>query len=336
MGVDRYHERNSQGITFEGTVKFLRYLTSMFSYLKCNVTNLESRRKILEEKGRCFLCLRSQHLCRNCLSGMHCFKCNGSHHTSICDAESASAAYKGKVSTGSQSDESSVTHTSSTGTLVNIGYSQSKGATLLHTAQACVVQPDEEIPSHQVRLVFDSGSQRSYITENLCDALKLPVVGKDSLLIKAFDHSDARLRVCNMVQVGIRTLDGMVVYIQAYAVPVICGPITNQPTKIAQDLFPHLHGLQMADASYGSDPLTVNMLPVADCYWTLVEGDMIKGGPSEPVAMATKLGYVLSGPVCGAVSDLSDFNTSLIATHVLKIATDDCSDTDLSADLRKF
>lgn len=29
-------------------------------------------------------------------------------------------------------------------------------------------------------------------------------------------------------------------------------------------------------------------------------------------------------------------NTSLIATHVLKIATDVCSDTDLSADLRKF
>lgn len=29
-------------------------------------------------------------------------------------------------------------------------------------------------------------------------------------------------------------------------------------------------------------------------------------------------------------------NTSLIATHVLKIATDVCSDSDLSADLRKF
>lgn len=98
-------------------------------------------------------------------------------------------------------------------------------------------------PSHQVQLVFDSGSQRTYITENLCDALRLPVVGKDSLPIKAFGNSDARLRVCNMVRVGIRTLYGMVVYIQAYAVPVICGPITNQPIEIAQDSFPHLHGL---------------------------------------------------------------------------------------------
>ena len=120
------------------------------------------------------------------------------------------------------------------------------------------------------------------------------------------------------------------------AVPVICGPITNQPIEIAQDSFPHSQGLQMADATSGSDPLPVNMLIGADCYWTLVMGDMIKGGPSELVAMATKLGYALSGPVCGVVSDLSDLNTSLIATHVLKIATDVCSDTDMSADLRKF
>lgn len=105
------------------------------------------------------------------------------------------------------------------------------------------MRPGEETSSHQVRLVFDSGGQRSYITENLCDALKLPVVGKDSLLIKAFDDSNERLRVCNVVQVWISTLDGMVVYIQAYAVTVICGPITNQPTETAQDSFPHLHGL---------------------------------------------------------------------------------------------
>lgn len=62
----------------------------------------------------------------------------------------------------------------------------------------------------------------------------------------------------------------------------------------------------MADASSGSDLLPVNMLIGAVCYWTLVEEDTIEGGPSEPVAMATKLGYVLSGAVCGLVSDLSD------------------------------
>ena len=117
---------------------------------------------------------------------MRCLKCNGLHHTSICDAESATATNTCRVSTGSQSGESSVTHSSSAGTSVNVAYSQSKGAILLQTVQACVVRPDEETPSHQVRLVFDSGSQRSNITEILCDALKLPVVGKDSLLIGHF------------------------------------------------------------------------------------------------------------------------------------------------------
>ena len=36
------------------------------------------------------------------------------------------------------------------------------------------------------------------------------------------------------------------------------------------------------------------------------------------------------------VTDLNDLNKSLIATHVLKIATVVCSDTDLSVNLRKI
>ena len=53
--------------------------------------------------------------------------------------------------------------------------------------------------------------------------LGLPVVGRDSLLIKTFGQSDARLRSCEMVQVGIKTAHGATVYVQAYVVPVICG-----------------------------------------------------------------------------------------------------------------
>ena len=78
---------------------------------KCNVVmNPESRRKILKEKGRCFLCLCAKHLSRNCLSGMRCLKCNGLHQTSICDAESVSATNTCRVSTGSQSGESCHSH----------------------------------------------------------------------------------------------------------------------------------------------------------------------------------------------------------------------------------
>ena len=47
-----------------------------------------------------------------------------------------------------------------------------------------------------VRLVFDSCSQRSCVTQAVKEKLQLPVVGRDSLLIKTFGESDARLRTC--------------------------------------------------------------------------------------------------------------------------------------------
>lgn len=62
-------------------------------------------------------------------------------------------------------------------------------------------------------------------SEHLKFELGLPVVGRDLLLIKTFGQSYARLRSCEMVQVGIKTVRGATVYVQAYVVPVIRGPL---------------------------------------------------------------------------------------------------------------
>ena len=52
---------------------------------KCNVvTCAESRRQILRKKGKCYLCLKTGHLSRNCQASVKCFKCQGPHHVSIC------------------------------------------------------------------------------------------------------------------------------------------------------------------------------------------------------------------------------------------------------------
>ena len=44
------------------------------------------------------------------------------------------------------------------------------------------------------------------MTQAVKEKLQLSVVGRDSLLIKTFGESDARLRTCKIVQVGIKTL----------------------------------------------------------------------------------------------------------------------------------
>ena len=69
---------------------------------------------------------------------------------------------------------------------------RSRGSVSLQTATAEVVRPDNDSYSPSVRLVFDSCSQRSCIAKDLEDKLKLPVIGRESLLIKTFGESDAK------------------------------------------------------------------------------------------------------------------------------------------------
>ena len=82
------------------------------------------------------------------------------------------------------------------------------------------------------------------------------------------------------------------------------------------------------------ESLSIDMLVGADFYWALVDEPIIRGYPSESVALSTKLGYVLSGPTPGFSSSSSIVN--LIATHVLKIEATVVNSDPLSSKLNKF
>ena len=43
-----------------------------------------SRKKILRQKGLCFICFSKEHLASSCKFHYICRKCNGKHHISIC------------------------------------------------------------------------------------------------------------------------------------------------------------------------------------------------------------------------------------------------------------
>ena len=49
------------------------------------VSDARARLEILNKAGRCFVCLRKDHLSRECKSSIKCFTCGGRHHVSICE-----------------------------------------------------------------------------------------------------------------------------------------------------------------------------------------------------------------------------------------------------------
>lgn len=54
-------------------------------------------------------------------------------------------------------------------------------------------------------------------------------------------------------------------------------------------------------------------------YWHFVSGSVVRGPELGPIALCTKLGYVLSGPVVIPAPGQGDSTVSLTETHVLKI-----------------
>ena len=99
---------------------------------------------------------------------------------------------------------------------------------------------------------------------------------------------------------------------------MICEPLASQPISACIEGNPHLSGLDLADFSDGTSSLDVDILIGSDYYWNLVTGEVCRGN-SGPVAIHTRIGWVLSGPTSSTELERSAVN--LNTTHVLRADT---------------
>ena len=312
-------------------VPYCSYCAKQHTSASCPiVTDIAARRAILRRKGKCFLCLRSGHIIKHCDSQYKCQRCGGHHNVSICEKNTFKPPVPGdKISqqhesTGNQQSNQPKT-AQGTQTESSTYYVESNTAVLLQTAQSLVgkvgVVMDEK---HKARIVFDSCSQRSYISNRLRSTLKLETVESENLLIKTFGDKSPKVLSCNKVKFAVTDTEGNEIIMDAYSVPTICSPISNQSIKVALEEYPHLHGLTLADKpslSTAGD-VEVDVLIGADYYWKFVTGTTKRSGKPGPVAVLTRLGWVLSGPVIQEKQGHPSCSTNLNATHVLRVDTE--------------
>ena len=83
-----------------------------------------------------------------------------------------------------------------------------------------------------------------------------------------------------------------------YVTPMIYKPLVSQPIASFLTDSQHLASLDLADYSSGEASLEVDILIGSDFYWDFVTGGVSRG-TRGPVAIHTKLGWVLSGPALG-------------------------------------
>eukprot|EP00794_Sanderia_malayensis_P016989 gene16989-18701_t len=308
---------------------------------KCPVvTEPSSRKEILKKQGRCFVCLKRGHLSRECQSNVRCFSCGRRHHSSICEGNqnrtpvSPDTNNSENVNNQSSVDRNSIPNQQQNrqgqqGSSTTAMFVDTRNSVLLQTAKGYVSAPNDPGNSQLARLIFDNGSQKSYVSEELRNKLRLPTLSQETLSIKTFGMNDGTLQVCDLTQIAVRSpFTDEVTYVDVYVVPMVCAPLTRQVIKEAVNLYPHLQRIPLADFNPNGEELDVQILIGADAIWNLMTGRSIRG-ELGPVALETKLGWVLSGTVPGVITT-STTQTNLIQTHVLRVGVETYSQMTLN------
>ena len=124
--------------------------------------------------------------------------------------------------------------------------------------------------------------------------------------------SGERAQSCDIVRLGLHTIEGFHLELRLLSVPLICSQVSPTPLRFCKEKYPHLKSLDLADSSKEREP---DILIGTDYYWSVVTGEIVRGKERDPVAVHTKLGWILSGPVSFSSNDISPSLT----THVYKV-----------------
>ena len=118
-----------------------------------------------------------------------------------------------------------------------------------------------------------------------------------------------------MITVRLQAKHGEEVEISALSFPAICSPL-QVPVEL--DKYPHLQDLDLADASSSEQSSDVDMLIGSDYYWDVITGDLKRSG-NGPVAVSSKFGWLLSGPVKYKRSEDGYTVTNLVIEGLRKV-----------------
>ena len=136
--------------------------------------------------------------------------------------------------------------------------------------------------------MFDSGSQRSYISEELCISLNLPTLRKETIAINTLGSKEAQVKIIDVVPVRFVSQD-KVIETECLCTSLICAELLNQNILLVSSSYPHLKNLSLADTSKDKNK-EIDILIGADYYYRFIYGKQ-----NEPIALESVFGWILTG-----------------------------------------
>ncbi|XP_035208103.1 uncharacterized protein LOC118182822 [Stegodyphus dumicola] len=131
--------------------------------------SVTDRKASLRKLGMCYLCLkRGNHLAKNCFSKIKCDSCGWKHNSLICDRNSLDEKKSNKKD-------------------LNLTNKSCLEKVLLQTL---VVRVRGNGPEKYCRCLIDSGSQRSYVSKFLANAMQYECINESSVIHSLFGGTE--------------------------------------------------------------------------------------------------------------------------------------------------
>ena len=265
-----------------------------------------------ETVSYCYFCKKSGHESGNCYSAKKksvqnrweivkdsklCFNClkpsNPGHNyrscrQPSCTAEGCRMKHHRLLHSGTKHNQS----TSLSGCNIDL---QKTNQVLLQTAIANLVVGSQELAVH---IMFDTGSQRSYIRKDIVESFGLS--GPTEVLsISTLGGNTTKYSKMQRIKCSIKRLDselkGTCIEIKALAIHQTCAPL--QPVHFDPSQYQHLDGLILAD-NYQRDAEQVDILVGVDFYYSIIENSIERSmNNNGPIAIKSKLGWILRGQI---------------------------------------
>ena len=165
---------------------------------------------------------------------------------------------------------------------------------LMQTAKCEVKNPLKPI-SDTVRILLDSGSQRTYVTERLAEQLQLKKEKEEEIKLVTFGSESAKTIKTTQTKLNIKLKNGTYLEVSANIVPVISGSVQRKAMKSSEN-FEHLvSSLELADdVPKMFESSSIDVLIGNDYYLDIIMSQRIEVQPGLYL-LSSKLGWILTG-----------------------------------------
>ncbi|UYV62399.1 hypothetical protein LAZ67_2000421 [Cordylochernes scorpioides] len=295
----RFPKCQSYGMLIEKSDTCILCKSGHHPLYMCNLfCKMPLKEKLNVVKGHklCFNCLRKGHFSWNCRLNQRCKVCKGKHHTMIhYDKPSTEGASAQVENTTPKEHESAINLTNTQQANCNDSH------VLLATARIKIKNGLGKLCT--CRALLDSGSQVTMITKGCCERLGLVQRKSDRMIIGVgntpVQHSSST------VSVTFCPLNNSEEFsVEAVVTGVLTSEIPN--FRLKDPNWPTLKSLKLADPEFYIQA-PIDMILGADIYTELMLNGSISLGEGLPMAINTRLGWVLLGKLMGT----SESNTEV-------------------------